>query len=117
MTYQRGDVVWGPDPFKSGENPRPWLILNNDTHPFSEEEYRVAVVLAFLVVLVPLRFVDLYVSVTENQNDETSRVYATRTPWLPRRNAQQSAINPRPSQEIGTWYRYLFGRCSLTHSQ
>jgi hypothetical protein len=29
MSYQRGDVVWGPDPFKSGENPRPWLILNN----------------------------------------------------------------------------------------
>ena len=39
MSYQRGDVVWGPDPFKSGENPRPWLILNNDTHPFGDEEY------------------------------------------------------------------------------
>ncbi|WP_135536410.1 type II toxin-antitoxin system PemK/MazF family toxin [Halostella pelagica] len=39
MTYQRGDVVWGPDPFKSAENPRPWLILNNDAHPFGEEEY------------------------------------------------------------------------------
>ncbi|WP_129113640.1 hypothetical protein [Halegenticoccus tardaugens] len=37
MSYQRGDVVWGSDPFKSGENPRPWLILNNDTHPFGEE--------------------------------------------------------------------------------
>jgi len=22
----------------SRENPRPWLILNNDTHPFGEEE-------------------------------------------------------------------------------
>lgn len=39
MTFQRGDVVWGPDPFKSGENPRPWLILNNDSHPFGDEEY------------------------------------------------------------------------------
>lgn len=39
MSYQRGDVVWGPDPFKSGENPRPWLIQNNDTHPFGDEEY------------------------------------------------------------------------------
>ena len=39
MSYQRRDVVWGPDPFKSGENPRPWLILNNDTHPFGAEEY------------------------------------------------------------------------------
>jgi mRNA-degrading endonuclease toxin of MazEF toxin-antitoxin module len=39
MSYQRGDVVWGPDPFKSGENPRPWLILNNETHPFGDEQY------------------------------------------------------------------------------
>lgn len=39
MKYQRGDVVWGPDPFKSGENPRPWLIINNGSHPFADEEY------------------------------------------------------------------------------
>ena len=39
MSYQRGDAVWGPDPFKSGENPRPWLILNNDAHPFGDEEH------------------------------------------------------------------------------
>lgn len=38
MSYRRGDVVWGPDPFKSGENPRPWLILNTDAHPFGDEE-------------------------------------------------------------------------------
>ena len=31
--------MWGPDPFKSGENPRPWLILNNESHPFGDEEY------------------------------------------------------------------------------
>lgn len=29
MSYQRGDVVWGPDPFNSGENSRPWLVLND----------------------------------------------------------------------------------------
>lgn len=39
MSYERGDVVWGPDPFKSGENPRPWLILNDGSHPLSTEEY------------------------------------------------------------------------------
>ena len=39
MSYQRGDVVWGSDPFKAGENPRPWLILNNESHPFGGEEY------------------------------------------------------------------------------
>lgn len=39
MTYRRGDVVWGPDPFKATENPRPWLVLNTDSHPFHGEEY------------------------------------------------------------------------------
>ena len=39
MSYGRGDVVWGPDPLKPGENPRPWLIVNTDAHPFSAEEY------------------------------------------------------------------------------
>ena len=39
MSYGRGAVVWGPDPFKQGESPRPWLILNNERHPFGDEEY------------------------------------------------------------------------------
>ena len=38
MSVRRGDVIWGPDPFKSGENPRPWLVLNNERHPFGDEE-------------------------------------------------------------------------------
>lgn len=39
MSFERGDVVWGPDPFTAGENPRPWRMLNNERHPFSDEEY------------------------------------------------------------------------------
>jgi hypothetical protein len=39
VSYQCGDVVWEPDSFKSGENSRPWLILNNETHPSGDEEY------------------------------------------------------------------------------
>ena len=39
MSYERGEVGWGPDPFKSTEAPRPWLICNNDDHPFGDEEY------------------------------------------------------------------------------
>jgi mRNA-degrading endonuclease toxin of MazEF toxin-antitoxin module len=28
------------DPFKLGENnQRPWLIINNDSHPFSDEQF------------------------------------------------------------------------------
>jgi mRNA-degrading endonuclease toxin of MazEF toxin-antitoxin module len=38
MSHERGDVVWGPDPFKSGEAPRPWLVVNNARHPFGDEE-------------------------------------------------------------------------------
>lgn len=38
MNLERGEVVWGPDTFKDGFNPRPWLVLNNDTHPFGGEE-------------------------------------------------------------------------------
>lgn len=39
MSYQRGDGVWGPDPFEATEAPRPRLLLNNDRHPFGDEEY------------------------------------------------------------------------------
>lgn len=40
----RRDVVWAPDPFKSGEgdsgssNPRPWLVVATDRLPYPEEE-------------------------------------------------------------------------------
>lgn len=44
--FSRGDVVWAPDFFKlsmgsefGAPNPRPWLVINHDNHPFSGEEY------------------------------------------------------------------------------
>lgn len=40
MQPERGDVVRSSDPFKSGEDrQRPWLIVNNDSHPFGDEQY------------------------------------------------------------------------------
>ena len=40
MIFERGDVVYGDDPFKGGENARPWLILsNNEGRPFHGEQY------------------------------------------------------------------------------
>ena len=39
MSYQRGDVVWGPDPFKSEEKSATVADPNNDSHPFGGEEY------------------------------------------------------------------------------
>ena len=38
--FERGDVVYGDDPFKSEEDARPWLILSNhEGHPFHGEQY------------------------------------------------------------------------------
>lgn len=34
----RGEVVWAPDPFKSGGNPRPWLAVSADRLPYSDDE-------------------------------------------------------------------------------
>jgi mRNA-degrading endonuclease toxin of MazEF toxin-antitoxin module len=35
----RGEVVWAPDPFKSGDgNPRPWLVVSAERLPYRNEE-------------------------------------------------------------------------------
>lgn len=40
MQPERGDVVRSADPFKLGQDhQRPWLIVNNETHPFAGEQY------------------------------------------------------------------------------
>lgn len=40
MEPERCDVVRSEDPFKLGtERQRPWLICNNDAHPFSDEQF------------------------------------------------------------------------------
>lgn len=37
---ERGDVVRSADPFKLGtDRQRPWLVVNNDTHPFADEQH------------------------------------------------------------------------------
>lgn len=37
---ERGDVIRSSDPFKLGEErQRPWLIINNASHPFSDEQF------------------------------------------------------------------------------
>jgi hypothetical protein len=40
MQPLRGDVVRSADPFKLGEErQRPWLIVNNSSHPFNDEQF------------------------------------------------------------------------------
>jgi len=55
--FERGDVVYGDDPFKGEEDARPWLILSNhEGRPFYGEQY-IAVTLtskSWLDGLVPI---------------------------------------------------------------
>lgn len=38
--FERGDVVYGDDPFKGDEAARPWLVISNlEGHPFHGEQY------------------------------------------------------------------------------
>ena len=39
MKYDRGDVVFGADPFDNDKDARPWLIISDDSHPFYGEQY------------------------------------------------------------------------------
>jgi mRNA-degrading endonuclease toxin of MazEF toxin-antitoxin module len=38
-SYRTGDVFWAPDPFRSGSNPRLWLVLSAERLPYPGEEY------------------------------------------------------------------------------
>ncbi|MFC7076820.1 hypothetical protein [Haloarcula halophila] len=42
-TFKKGDVVWAPDPFREGQNPRLWLVLSAEGLPYQGEEYICAV--------------------------------------------------------------------------
>jgi mRNA-degrading endonuclease toxin of MazEF toxin-antitoxin module len=38
--FERGDIVYGDDPFKREEDARPWLVLSNhEGRPFHGEQY------------------------------------------------------------------------------
>lgn len=43
IPFQRGEVVWGLDPFKDAGNEsepeRPFLVLSNETHPFADRQF------------------------------------------------------------------------------
>lgn len=38
MAYDPGEVWWGPAPHKSGPSYRPWVLISESTHPFSDTE-------------------------------------------------------------------------------
>ncbi|MBO4249495.1 hypothetical protein IL252_16940 [Halomicrobium sp. IBSBa] len=38
MSYEQGEVWWGPAPHKSGPSYRPWVIVSDGSHPFAHTE-------------------------------------------------------------------------------
>lgn len=45
VEYQRGDVVWSVDPFKTGvSSQRLWLIISTERYPFHPEQYVAAAI-------------------------------------------------------------------------
>jgi hypothetical protein len=37
--FASGDVFWAPDPYNTGDDPRPWLVLAAGNIPYAGEEY------------------------------------------------------------------------------
>lgn len=37
--FEAGDVFWAPDPYNTGTDPRPRLVLAADNAPYAGEEY------------------------------------------------------------------------------
>ena len=75
-SFEAGDVFWAPDPYTTGGNPRPWLVLTAETLPYAGEEY----------VCTGLTLSDLHanVEVTDTDwvagNDPSSTSYCS--PWV-----------------------------------
>lgn len=39
-SLERGHIVLAGDPFKAGDDAtRPWVVVNNETHPFDGQQY------------------------------------------------------------------------------
>ncbi|WEL22542.1 type II toxin-antitoxin system PemK/MazF family toxin [Halorhabdus sp. BNX81] len=74
--FERGDVVFGDDPFKGDEAARPWLVLSNhEGRPFHGEQY-------IAVTLTTKSWLDGLIEIPEDSwirggTPETSRI----VPW------------------------------------
>lgn len=57
--FERGDVVYGDDPFKGDEAARPWLVVSNhEGRPFYGEQYTA-------VTLTPQSWMDGLIAIPE----------------------------------------------------
>ncbi|MBB6647806.1 type II toxin-antitoxin system PemK/MazF family toxin [Halobellus ruber] len=93
--FERGDVVYGDDPFKGEEDARPWLILSNHKgRPFHGEQY-------IALTLTSKSWMDGLIDIPEES-------------WLRGGTPDESRIVPWGVQSIGHedidfWQRRLAG--------
>lgn len=74
--FEAGDVFWVPDPYNTGSDPRPWLVLAGDCIPYAGEEYICAgLTLSDLPANIELRASDW---VAGNDPEKTSYC----SPWV-----------------------------------
>jgi hypothetical protein len=91
--FERGDVIYGADPFKTGEDARPWLVLSNHGgRPFHGEQY-------IAVTLTMRSYLDGLVAIPEESwlrggTPEESRI----VPW---------GVQSTDHEDIGFWHGRL----------
>ena len=80
--FERGDVVYGDDPFKGDEDARPWLVLSNhEGRPFHGKQY-------IVLTLTSKSWIDGLIAIPEES-------------WLRGGTPDESRIVPRSVQSIG----------------
>nr|WP_233752275.1 MULTISPECIES: type II toxin-antitoxin system PemK/MazF family toxin [Halostella] len=88
--FERGDVVYGDDPFKGDEDARPWLILSNhEGRPFHGEQY-------IALTLTSKSWMDGLIDIPEESwlrggTPDESRVI----PWVYNRSVTRISISGR----------------------
>lgn len=88
-TFERGDVIYGDDPFKRDGSARPWLVLSNhEGRPFHGEQY-------IVVTLTTKSWMDGLIEIPETSwrrggTPEPSRI----VPW---------GVQSIDAADIGSW--------------
>ncbi|MDZ7745270.1 MAG: hypothetical protein U5K28_01610 [Halobacteriales archaeon] len=102
-SFTAGDVVWAPDPYTAGTNPRPWLVLSADL-PYAGEEYICAgLTLSDLPANVAVSDDDWLVG---GGGDTTSYC----SPWVVATVKHDAVVNPQ-GELTPAFTRQIVSRC------
>ena len=108
MTSDRflaGDVVWAPDPYRTGSNPRPWLVLSADAVPYQGEEY----------ICAGLTLSDLPANIAVTESDWVAGANPNKlsycSPWVLATIKHDAVANPQ-GQVTDEFTRQIIARSS-----